>query len=53
MNLRELGRQAGLRLLALIDGESDAGVVRLPCRLVVRQSCGVSADAANAKRNAT
>jgi LacI family transcriptional regulator len=42
MNLHELGRQAGLRLLALIDGRSEAGVVRLPCRLVVRQSCGAA-----------
>ena len=43
MNLRELGRQAGLRLLAMIDGESGApGVARLPCRLVVRQSCGAA-----------
>jgi LacI family transcriptional regulator len=40
MNLHELGRQAGLRLLALIDGRSETGVVRLPCRLVVRESCG-------------
>ena len=44
MNLRELGRQAGLRLLAMIDGKSDAGVVRLPCRLVVRESCGARPD---------
>lgn len=42
MNLRELGRQAGLRLLAMIDGETESGVVRLPCRLVVRQSCGAT-----------
>ena len=42
MNLRELGRQAGLRLLAMIDGETSSGVVRLPCRLVVRQSCGAA-----------
>jgi LacI family transcriptional regulator len=41
MNLHELGRQAGLRMLAMInDGKAQAGVVRLPCRLVVRQSCG-------------
>ncbi len=40
MNLRELGQQAGQRLLAMIDGESEAGVVRLPCQLVVRKSCG-------------
>jgi LacI family transcriptional regulator len=46
MNLYELGRQAGLRLLDRIDGRDDEGVVRLPCTLVVRDSCG-SAAAAN------
>jgi LacI family transcriptional regulator len=41
MNLHGLGRQAGSRNLAMInDGKMQAGVVRLPCRLVVRQSCG-------------
>jgi len=43
MNLRDLGRQAGQLLLDLISGElrSDSGgPVRLPTRLVVRQSCG-------------
>lgn len=40
MNLRELGRQAGLRLLGLVDGHKEAGVQRLPCKLVVRASCG-------------
>ena len=41
MNLHELGRQAGQRLLAMIDGQDTrAGAVRLPCRLVVRSSCG-------------
>jgi LacI family transcriptional regulator len=41
MNLHELGRQAGLRLLDMIDGKDHAaGVVRLPCSLVVRDSCG-------------
>jgi LacI family transcriptional regulator len=41
MNLHELGRQAGLRLLAMLDGESVApGMVRLPCTLIVRGSCG-------------
>lgn len=44
MNLHELGRQAGLRMLAMIDGkEQERGVVRLPCSLVVRESCGASA----------
>ena len=41
MNLHELGRQAGLRLLDMIDGkDQQRGVVRLPCSLVVRESCG-------------
>ena len=42
MNLHDLGRLAGTRLLAMIDGEMDAGLVRTPCRLVVRASCGAS-----------
>ena len=42
MNLHDLGRLAGTRLLAMIDGEKDAGLVRTPCRLVVRASCGAS-----------
>jgi LacI family transcriptional regulator len=41
MNLYELGRQAGLRLLDRIDGRD----VRLPCTLVVRDSCGSAAAA--------
>jgi LacI family transcriptional regulator len=45
MNLYELGRQAGLRLLDRIDGRDDEGVVRLPCTLVVRDSCGSAAAA--------
>ncbi|WP_425144891.1 LacI family DNA-binding transcriptional regulator [Deinococcus sp.] len=43
MNLRDLGRQAGQRLLDLIDagpGQGLGGPLRLPCRLVVRHSCG-------------
>jgi len=41
MNLHELGQQAVFRMLAMInDGKMQAGVVRLPCRLVVRQWCG-------------
>lgn len=43
MNLHELGRQAGRRLLEMIDGKDEQrGVVRLPCSLVVRESCGAS-----------
>jgi len=38
MNLRELGRTAGEELLAAIDGQPSAGVRRLPCTLVLRES---------------
>jgi len=38
MNLRELGRVAGERLISMIAGERLKGVERLPCSLVVRQS---------------
>lgn len=41
MNLRELGRQAGLIVRALAEGEAvEPGVRKLPCQLVVRESCG-------------
>jgi LacI family transcriptional regulator len=40
MNLKELGREAGRRLIDLIGGAQSAGVRRFPCTLVVRQSCG-------------
>ncbi|MFC5758435.1 LacI family DNA-binding transcriptional regulator [Rhizobium sp. GCM10022189] len=41
MELKELGRQAGLTVLALAEGRSvEPGIRKLPCRLVVRQSCG-------------
>lgn len=41
MNLNQLGREAGTRLMAMIRGEQPAGgITRLPCTLVVRQSCG-------------
>ncbi|WP_284386757.1 LacI family DNA-binding transcriptional regulator [Devosia yakushimensis] len=44
MNLRALGREAGLTVLALAEGERvEPGIRRLPCQLVVRQSCGGSA----------
>ena len=43
MNLHELGRQAGLRLLDMIAGKAQkSGIIRLPCSLVVRKSCGAS-----------
>ncbi|MGH2617690.1 MAG: substrate-binding domain-containing protein, partial [Thermomicrobiales bacterium] len=42
MNLHDLGRAAAERLLAKVEGSHDAeaGVVRLPCSLVVRASSG-------------
>jgi LacI family transcriptional regulator len=41
MNLRDLGREAGVRLIGMIAGERMRGVYRLPCSLVLRDSCGV------------
>jgi LacI family transcriptional regulator len=39
MNLKELGRQAGMALLKLVNGErAGQGVVKLPCSLRVRSS---------------
>jgi LacI family transcriptional regulator len=41
MNLAQLGREAGLTLLALVDGKSvEPGIRKLPCELIVRRSCG-------------
>jgi len=42
MNLYDLGRQAGTRLIEMIAGKRLRGVHRLPCTLVVRESCGAS-----------
>lgn len=42
MRIYELGRRAGLRMLGLMKGERESGIIRLPCRLVVRASCGAS-----------
>lgn len=40
MNLHELGHQAALLLLDLIDGAHLSGTRQLPCQLVVRKSTG-------------
>ena len=40
MNLGALGREAGDCLLDMIAGRNVSGVRRLPCSLVVRESCG-------------
>jgi len=42
MNLHELGRSAGAKILAMIEGEQDAGVIRYPCSLIIRESCGAT-----------
>lgn len=43
MNLKELGRQAGLTVLALGEGQQlEPGLRKLPCTLVMRSSCGAS-----------
>jgi LacI family transcriptional regulator len=42
MNLVELGREGGRRMLDLIAGKQWNGVDRLPCSLIVRQSCGAN-----------
>ena len=45
MGLTCLGKSAGLALLDMIDGKPiEAGLRKLPCRLVVRQSCGGEAS---------
>jgi LacI family transcriptional regulator len=46
MNLKQLGREAGLRLLDMIAGKKLEGVHRLACTLVVRDSCGARAASA-------
>lgn len=38
MNLTELGRIAGRKLLDAIDGRPESGLIRLPCSLVLRES---------------
>jgi LacI family transcriptional regulator len=40
MNLYDLGREAGARLVEMIAGKPLSGIHRLPCTLVVRESCG-------------
>jgi LacI family transcriptional regulator len=40
MNLHDLGCSAAERLLAMVEGAPDSDIVRLPCSLVVRESCG-------------
>ncbi|KRA43113.1 LacI family DNA-binding transcriptional regulator [Devosia sp. Root635] len=53
MNLKELGREAGRLILELAEGKPvEPGVRKLPCKLVVRQSCGGDALAPRNKGEA-
>lgn len=48
MNLKELGREAGRLILELAEGKPvEPGIRTLPCKLVVRQSCGSGLPAAH------
>ena len=40
MNLEALGREAGASLMEMMAGHALKGVRRLPCSLVIRDSCG-------------
>ncbi|HEU5226477.1 MAG TPA: LacI family DNA-binding transcriptional regulator [Ktedonobacteraceae bacterium] len=40
MNMHAVGQLAGSRLLAMINGEKDAGLLKVPCSLVIRESSG-------------
>jgi LacI family transcriptional regulator len=40
MNLEALGREAGASLMEMMAGRALKGVRRLPCSLVIRDSCG-------------
>ena len=42
MNLDALGREAGVSLMEMMAGRRLSGVRRLPCSLVIRDSCGAS-----------
>jgi LacI family transcriptional regulator len=50
MNLDALGTAAGDCLLQMMAGRNLVGVRRLPCSLIVRQSCGASADEGREER---
>jgi hypothetical protein len=50
MNLSELGREAGRRLIGMIAGEPMRGVHRLPCSLIIRDSCGARSGQMPGKR---
>ena len=42
MNLHDMGQEAARRLLARLEGDNASGTIRLPCSLIVRESCGAT-----------
>ena len=50
MNLDSLGVEAGHSLLQMMAGRKLSGVRRLPCSLIVRESCGASAGEQRERR---
>ena len=51
MNLDALGTEAGDSLLEMMAGGKISGVRRLPCALVVRESCGAAAAQTKKRRS--
>ena len=44
MNLKAIGREAGRLVLELAGGKAvEPGVRKLPCQLIIRNSCGGNA----------
>jgi LacI family transcriptional regulator, galactose operon repressor len=51
MNLEALGREAGASLLEMMGGRALKGVRRLPCSLVIRESCGARRPGAGKEKH--
>ena len=51
MNLDALGTEAGHSLLQMMAGRKLCGVKRLPCSLVVRESCGAATGEGKGERS--
>ncbi len=51
MNLEALGREAGASLIEMMGGRALKGVRRLPCSLVIRDSCGMRGAAPKGENN--
>ncbi|GCE31577.1 LacI family transcriptional regulator [Dictyobacter alpinus] len=49
LNLHELGKLAGTRLLQMIDGQRPTGIERVPCSLVVRESSAAQSKSIQTK----